>query len=70
MEKTRLKRKELTEEEIDKLLAEKFDQKFPDYESFKQDLEEKIEKAQKDIEEGRGIPMEVVVANFKKEYGF
>ena len=70
MEKTKLRTKELTDEEFEKLLDEEFNQKFPDFESFKKDLEEKIEKAQKDIAEGKGIPMEDVVAKLKEEFDF
>lgn len=45
-------------EEIDRLLAERFTIKYDSFEDFKKDMIEKIEKAVKDIEDGKGITLE------------
>lgn len=70
MERTKVLKKELTDEEIDKIMEEEFDKKFPDFESFKKDLEEKIEQAEREIAEGKGIPMEIVFAELEDEFHF
>ena len=58
----------LTEEEIDKRISEKFDKQYDDFEKFKRDILEKIDKAIKEIEEGKGIPMEEAVAEMEAKY--
>ena len=55
-------------ERIDKLISEHFDKKFPNLESFKEYLTEKIDKAMQSIEEGKGIPMEVALAELEAKY--
>ena len=58
----------LTEEEIDKRISEKFDKQYADFEEFKKDILVKIDKAIKEIEEGKGIPMEEAVAEMEAKY--
>lgn len=58
----------LTEEEIDKRISEKFDKQYADFEEFKKDILVKIDKAIKEIEEGKVIPMEDAVAEMEAKY--
>ncbi len=58
----------LTEEKIDKRISEKFDKQYADFEEFKKDILVKIDKAIKEIEEGKGIPMEDAVAEMEAKY--
>lgn len=53
---------------IDKLIAEHFDKKYADFESFKKEIYEKIEIARKEIQEGKGIPMQIALAEMEAEY--
>ena len=59
----------LTEENIDKLISQKFDEHFSDLEDFKNKLYEKLENALNEIKEGKGIPMEQAVAEWEEKYG-
>ena len=59
----------LAEERVIRQLDEDFKKKYPDFESFKKDVEDKIEIALKEIEEGKGIPMEQAVAEMEAKYG-
>ena len=61
---------ETEEERIDKLISEKFDKHYASFEEFKKDIFEQIAIAQKEIEEGKGIPMNVFVAEMEEKYGF
>lgn len=54
------------EEEVDRLVGEKFG--FKDFESFKKDFDEKIKRAHKDIEEGRCRPIEEFWAEMEAKY--
>lgn len=56
------------EERIDRLVSEHFDKKYPNFESFRKDIYEKIDEAIKSIEEGKGIPMEVALAELEAKY--
>lgn len=61
--------KEETEEErIDRLISEKFDKHYATFEEFKTDLFKQLEQAIKEIEEGKGIPMEIAVAEMEAKY--
>lgn len=60
---------ELIEENIDKLISQKFDEHFSDLEDFKNKLYVKLEKAITEIKEGKGIPMELAVAELEEKYG-
>ena len=53
---------QLNEENVERLVAEKFDEKFEDLEDFKTKLYAKLEKALKEIQDGKGIPMEQIVS--------
>lgn len=68
---TMLKSKQETEEErIERLVSEHFDKHFETFEEFKADLIMHLEKAAKEIEEGKGIPMEDAVAELEAKYHF
>ena len=64
--------KEYNEEEaekrVDRLMAEYYKRKYPTFESFKKDFYEKIEQAQKDVEEGRCRPFEEFRAEMEAKY--
>lgn len=53
---------------VDDLLEKYYDKHYDSFEEFQKDLFEKIEKAHKDIEEGRCMPMEEMVAEFREKY--
>lgn len=57
------------QERVDELLEKYYDKHYDSFEEFQKDLFEKIEKAHKDIEEGRVIPMEIAVAEMRARYG-
>lgn len=57
------------DQKIDMRIAEHFEKKFPDFESFKRDIYEKIEQGLKDIEEGRVQPMEEALKDMEEQYG-
>lgn len=59
---------EQTEKRVDKLMAEYYRKKYPTFESFKKDFYEKIEQAQKDVEEGRCRPFEEFRAEMEAKY--
>lgn len=69
-EKMKENSNENTEAKIEKLISEKFNQHYADFESFKKDFYQKIEKAIKEIEEGKGIPLEKAIAEMEAEYGY
>ena len=57
------------EERVDRLVEEHFNRKYPDFESFKKDVYEKINQALKDVEEGRCQPMEEALEEIEEKYG-
>lgn len=57
------------EERLNKLITEQIEKKYPDFESFKKDVYEKLEQGLKDIAEGRYQPMEEAVTEMEAEYG-
>ncbi|MCI9063801.1 MAG: type II toxin-antitoxin system prevent-host-death family antitoxin, partial [Clostridia bacterium] len=61
---------ETNEERIDRLVSEKFDQHYANFEEFKKAIFEEIDIALNEIKEGKGIPMEQVVAEMEAEYHF
>ncbi len=64
-----LKKNEETEEErIDRLVAEHFDKHYASFEEFKRDVFKKIDEALKEVDEGKGIPMEEIVAEMEADY--
>ena len=58
---------QLAEERVNKKLEEEFNKKYPDFESFNKDLEEKIDRALKSVEEGRYRPIEELIKEFEEE---
>lgn len=66
-----IKLKDETEEErIERLVSEHFDKHYNSLEEFKADLAYKLEKATKDILNGKGIPMEEALAELEARYHF
>ena len=57
------KYEETTQEKIEKLIAEKFDKQYVNFEEFKKDVLEKIQKALKEVDEGHFQTLD----DFKKE---
>lgn len=58
----------LTEENVDKLISKKFDEKFKNLENFKQEIFTQIQAALKDMQHGKGIPMEEALAEMEAKY--
>lgn len=64
-----LKEKERTEEErIEKLISEHFNKHYANFEEFKKDLLINIEKALKDVEQGRTQSMHEFCAEMEEKY--
>lgn len=59
----------LSEEAVDKLISKKFEKYYKDLESFKKDVFSKIENALKEVQDGKGIPMEEALAEMEAKYG-
>lgn len=62
------KSEETEEERIDRLVAEHFDKHYASFEEFKKDVLKKIDEALNEINEGKGIPMEEIVAEMEADY--
>ena len=62
------KNSETEEERIDRLVAEHFDKHYASFEEFKKDIIREIEDSLKQVEEGKGIPMEDIVAEMEADY--
>ena len=56
------------EERIDKLIAKRFEKKYSDFEEFKFDFIKQIDKALKDIKEGKCRPAEEVFQELEAKY--
>lgn len=56
------------EKRLDRLLAEKYDRHYADFEEFKKDIIIEIAKAMEKIKEGKGIPIEKFVAEMEEKY--
>ena len=64
-----IKEKEKTEEErIEKLVSQYFDKHYATYEEFKADILNEINETLEEIKQGKGIPMEQVVAEMEAKY--
>ena len=59
---------ETKEERIDRLVSEHFDKQQATFEEVQMDIFEKIEEAMQEIKEGKGIPMEDIVAEMEAKY--
>lgn len=62
------KNSETEEERIDRLVAEHFDKHYASFEEFKKEIIREIEDSIRQIEEGKGIPMEDIVAEMEDDY--
>ena len=56
------------EERIDRLVAEHFDKHYASFEEFKKEIIREIEDSIRQIEDGKGIPMEDIVAEMEADY--
>ena len=56
------------EERIDRLVAEHFDKHDASFEEFKKEIIREIEDSIRQIEEGKGSPMEDIVAEMEADY--
>ena len=61
---------ETVEEKVDRLLSEKFDKHYANFEEFQKDFWKKISFSLKQIEDGKGISMEQVLAEMEAKYNF
>lgn len=61
---------ETEDERIDRLVSEHFDKHYATFEEFQKDIFAKINQALKEIDEGKGIPMEYIVAEMEAKYHF
>ena len=59
---------ETAEERVDRLLAEKFDKHYANFEEFQKDFWTKIERALKDVDEGNYQTMEDFCAEMEAKY--
>ena len=50
------------------MVSEHFDKQYATFEEFQKDIIKKIEEAMQEIREGKGIPMEEVVAEMEAKY--
>lgn len=62
--------KETEEERIDKIVSKHFDKQYATFKEFQKDIFNKIKEALKEIEEGKGIPMEDIVAEMEAKYHY
>lgn len=60
--------KETEEERIGRLVSEHFDKQYESFEEFKKDLNKKIDKALKDVEEGRYQTLDEFCAEMEEKY--
>jgi prevent-host-death family protein len=60
--------KETEEERIDRIISEKFDKHYADFEEFQKTVFKNIETAIREIENGKGIPMEEIIAEMEAKY--
>lgn len=61
-------KRETDEEKIEKLISKHFDKQYASFEEFKNDIFKQIREAIKEIEDGKGIPMEDIVAEMEAKY--
>ena len=60
--------KETAEERVDRLLSEKFDKHYANFEEFQKDFWAKIERALKDVDEAKCRTMEEFCAEMEAKY--
>ena len=59
---------ETAEERVDRLLSEKFDKHYANFEEFQKDFWQKIEQALKEVDEGKCRTMEEFCAEMEAKY--
>lgn len=59
---------ETAEERVDRLLAEKFDKHYANFEEFQKDFWKKIKQALKDVDKGRYQSLEEFCAEMEEKY--
>ena len=59
---------ELTEENIERLVAKEFDKHYASFEEYQKDILDKIEIALKQVEEGKCIPFEDFCKEMEEKY--
>ena len=64
------KNKKTSEREINNMVGEKINKHYENFEQFKSELVNSIKKEIKDIESGKGIPMEQAVKEMEEKYHF
>ena len=62
------KMRKQNEERIERLISEKFDKHYKDFNEFKADLLKNVTEAIEEIENGKEIPMEQIVAEMEETY--
>lgn len=62
------KNTEVEEERIDRLISEKFDKHYKDFEEFKEDVLNQIDKALKEVDEGKCRPLKEFCADMEEKY--
>ena len=62
--------KKTSEREINNMVGEKINKHYENFEQFKSELVNSIKKEIKDIESGKGIPMEQAVKEMEEKYHF
>lgn len=67
-EKLKKNVEETEEERIERLVSEHFDKQYKSFEKFKKDIGKKIERALKDVEEGRYQTLDEFCAEMEEEY--
>ncbi len=61
-------KKETEEERIEKIIKEKFEKHYANFEEFQKDIFKNIDQALKEIDDGKGITMENIVAEMEEKY--
>ncbi len=60
--------RESDDEKIERLISEHFDKHYATFEDFKKELCQKLDDALNEIKEGKGIPMDIAVAEMEEKY--
>lgn len=58
------------EERIDKLISQKFDNHYSDFEEFKKDFYSKVDKSLKEVTDGKCRPFKEFCAEMEEKYDF
>ena len=60
--------RESEDEKIERLISKHFDKHYATFEDFKKELCQKLDDALNEIKEGKGIPMDIAVAEMEEKY--